>query len=281
MNFLEEVITKYAKIEIPDKFKSISKIDSNILWYLADDMETIIHCYSNMLEIDISSAFPSICKVYIKDDNFNRTVDSIEKKENKLIYIANNLDGQQLRNLGYLSKTIIFGKIFENCNKDIDIFEIKKDSCVLSTTCDIEKVDGEFSKFINDSGIKFSIKKYSKYLRYKKTSYYVLDNELIVKGTYKYISKKLYECIKEFLINNDFSCIKDLNKEYSELWFKILRVNNIKKQLDLLFDCGGKCLNSNFKYIDYTRKNINEIDPKVYLKIFIFPFVIAHKNCKL
>jgi hypothetical protein len=292
MNFLSEVITRYGKISIPEQYKSIAKIDSNILWFLADDGElndsvvnkkiletgnSIVHCFHNVLEIDISSAFPSICKVYIKDDEFNNTIASISDKTSKLIYISNKLDGQQLRNLGYLSKTIIFGKIFESIKYDISIFEIKKDSCVISTNEDILSYYGDFGKFIDDCGISFHVKNYTHYLRYKKTSYFLdEENTLTIKGTYKYVPERLKEEIKKFF-KNDFTSIKKLEKEYSDIWLKILKTNSIKKLIDYLFNCGGKCLNSNGSYIDYTPKNILSIDPQIYLKTYVFPFIIAQK----
>ena len=63
----------------------------------------------------------------------------------------------------------------------------------------LAEVNNSLIRFLSDSGFTLKIDEYQKYIRSNKTSYFWNGQELIIKGNYKYIPKKLEELQKKIL----------------------------------------------------------------------------------
>lgn len=291
MEFLTNLLTKYSELNIPSQFEHISKIDSNISWYLADQNKQLITIKSdnskNIIELDIVSAFPTICHLlYDKDSEFIKVLDNIKNKKERNIHIATTLSSKELQRLNYICKCVIMGTFLSNCNPDEDIIlEIKKDgliiACCNETLFNITNMDSNpnpFTNFVVENGFKFHINQIYKYIRTNRTSW-ILNNDFKynIKGLYKYLPKYLEKIVEHILFENlnkiDFNKLKEI---YSKRFCKILLVNNIMKLIKLYYICKeDSILDTNRMYVKFTRNRT--LDPIVYLQTFVFPILISSK----
>lgn len=285
MNFYHDLIKKYMKVRVPDKYQELSKINSSIVYYHADYNKTFTYVRKNLqniIEIDISSAFPTICNnLFDPNMDFIKKLNTIEDKKEKNIFIAITLkeDGS-LTILNNICKLIITGIIFENCLDDnLLILELKKDGCVL--LCDDESyyklknlnnINTCFTKYIIDNKFKFHTNEYQLYYRCNRTSLFIENNTIISKGIYKYYPDYILKSLKEILLYKNINH-KDLLEKYNNNYLEILRLSKLYKHFNEYYLCSNKkILDIDGKYNTYT-ENI-EIDPSLYLKLFIFPAIL-------
>jgi hypothetical protein len=119
---------------------------------------------------------------------------------------------------------------------------------------------------------------FAKYVRSNRTSFMLGKSleleDFIIKGQYKYVPRKLLNIIHQIIVTNRYD-IELINKVYSDLYFKILQVNNIKEYLlDYYIVESNKIINFEGKFVSF---NINtEVDPNLYKKIFIYPMLITN-----
>jgi hypothetical protein len=119
---------------------------------------------------------------------------------------------------------------------------------------------------------------FAKYVRSNRTSFMLGKSlkieDFIIKGQYKHVPRKLLKIIHQIIVTNRYN-IELINKVYSDLYFKILQVNNIKEYLlDYYIVESNKIINFEGKIASF---NINtEVDPNLYKKIFIYPMLITN-----
>lgn len=287
MNFFHDLLQLYSKIKFPDQYQEISKVDKAISWYLADTSNQFITLSklinNNIIEIDIRQAFTTICKCLFEPDNeFIIEMNKIEDKKSRNIFIATSLvNSEYLRVLNIICKVIIMGILFEAEN--IILLELKKDGATIS--CDDETLIklmgiheaplGKFSEAVILNNFKFHFTQYEKYIRSNRTSYFWDGNNVVIKGTYKHIPKNLIEIQKKILLEEDYDQ-NDLLRIYSKSYFEILSINNLNELLKEYYICSNeRYLSNDGKYV--TKLNSSEIDPKNYLRTFLYPIILSTK----
>jgi len=295
MNFYDNLIKLYIdNINPPPNYIELSKVGGPIAWYMADSQNNIITSIGNnnnyLIDLDIRSAFPTICNcLFDNNSEFIIHLNNIQDKKEKNIFIATTLKGEPLKQINRICKLIITGIIFDSQDPEekekIDIFELKKDGCLISCskkTIDrlnsLSYQDTIFTQFILKNNFSFHIDYFSKYVRSNRTSFMLGKSlelkDFNIKGQYKYVPRKLLKIIHQIIVTNRYD--KELiNKVYSELYFKILQINNIKEYLlDYYIVDSNKIINFEGKYVPF---NINiDIDPNLYKKIFIYPMLITN-----
>ena len=289
--FYKKLLELYMAIKIPIQYQALASIDGPIMFYQANqDNQFIASIFKNLsnyiIEIDITSSFPTICQILYKNTNFLKQLNNIQEKKAKNIFISTTLNNTELKQLNLISKLVICGLIFDNKYLDVLIYELKKDSLVLSCDYKTYKYFQDiinhnisnlypFTNFIISNGFQFHINEYLYYIRSNKTSFfYSINNQLDLKGSFKYVPLELKNIMNRIfkhseLINNDKN---QLIKIYDNLYFKLIQYNNTLELLKKYYFCQDKIIiDSNFKYCNFNNKvNIN---PQNYLKLFIFPIL--------
>lgn len=276
-------------IQIPQEYEDLAKLDKSHSWYLSDSIEEFICSSANsktsILEVDIKNAFFTICNIiFDKESKFLEELNKLSDKKQRNIFIATQLKNTPyLKQLNMLCKVIILGILFETEN--IHILELKKDGAVIvcapESAMRIENINeepvGRFSEFIINQGVKFRITKYYKYIRVNKTSWYwQSNNDLIIKGLYKYTPKKLYEYMIKIL-NEEKLDVQKILKIYSSKYFQIIVINNLDKILNEYYLCSNNKYLVDGKYCN----DFKDINPREYLKTFLFPVILSTKGVKL
>lgn len=303
--FYSNLLGLYSQLKSPPQYQEVATIDRHITYYLADHGDQYIsarqHNNNYVVELDIKSAFPTICRnLFGTQSDFVKKMDEIKEKRGRLIFIATTLKeaGDYLTQLNIMCKVIVLGIIFELCDEDILILELKKDGLLF--TCNkeaLEKLDFllpiinsnkminldsektyynyPFTKYLIDCGFVFHLEKYQNYYRSQRTSAYYQNGELIIKGKYKYMPKKILPLLTEILELKtiDFKKIKEI---YSTKFFKICQMNGLLEVLEDYYICDNDCiLDRNGNYIKHT--NLSETEPMIYLRTFLYPAILSTK----
>lgn len=295
MSFYDNLIKLYIEnINPPPNYVELSKVGGPISWYMADSQNNIITSIGNnnnyIIDLDITSAFPTICNcLYDNNSEFIIQLNNIQDKKEKNIFIATTLKGEPLKQINRICKLVITGIIFDSQDPEekekIDIFELKKDGCLLSCSrktidrlTSLSYQDSVFTQFVLQNNFSFHIDYFAKYVRSNRTSFMLGKSlnisDFIIKGQYKYVPRKLLTIIHQIIVTNRYD-IELINKVYSDLYFKILQVNNIKEYLlDYYIVESNKIIDFEGKYLSF---NINTIvNPDLYKKIFIYPMLITN-----
>ncbi len=288
MSFFNNLVKLYSEIKFPKEYEEISKIDKAISWYFADSSKQFISCISDesnfIIEFDTRNAYATIINnMFDPNDKFVKEMNSIVEKKARNIFIAINLKNtEELRQINMICKIITMGLLFESGENLL--LELKKDGAVVLCNTEIgqklwnltetnQEPCGKFSEFILEKGFKFHLDYHERYIRSNRTSYFWKNKELIIKGTYKYLPKKLYDIIIDVLSGNPID-YKKIQKIYSENYFNIIILNNLREILKDYYSCENeKYLGTDGKYIS-DHKNI---DPKNYLKTFLYPIILSTK----
>lgn len=293
MTFYDYLIKMYFEnINPPTHYSKLCSIGGPISWYMADSQNSVVNSIGNnnnyILDIDISHAFPTICECLYPNTEFVKNIRTHTDKKSKNIYIATTLKGEPLQQINRICKMVILGIIFDTDNEDelngIDVFELKKDGCII--TCNKSTVDrltnlqylnSTFTKFIVDSGFEFHSDYYSKYIRCNRTSFLLgssLDiKDFIIKGNYKYVPIKLLEIMFNIILKNEYDQLL-INKIYSKQFFKIIQQNNLQEYLKNYYLVNNKIINYEGKYSQFNLKT--NVCPDLYKKIFIHPMILSN-----
>lgn len=288
MKFFQELLSKYSKINFPQDYEEVAKADKHISWYLADQTNQFITVTKatniNIIDIDIRQAFTSICRcLFNSTDDFIIQMEKIEDKKSRNIFIATSLvNTEYLHLLNIISKIIVCGAIFEIGN--ITLLELKKDGATIS--CDDETLNkilninekttqDNFINFVLSHNFEFHMTQHEKYIRSNRTTYFLTDNEITVKGIYKHTPGYIKQLQKDILLQN-FNNFREILKIYSKQYLNILLSNNLNELLNEYYICDNKrYLADDGKYV--LRSKENNVDPRNYLKTFIYPVVLSMK----
>jgi hypothetical protein len=259
----------------------ISKLGEIFSYYYADIND--VHILArDCIELDIRSAFPTICKIMFGEDNaFVKKIFSIEDKFERNKFIAIKLKAKQERenhhtkyieDLNNYCKQFTFGKVYNNYN-DVNILEYKKDSLLFNGETS-DPIFQSVEDCLNDNNVEFRETKIDSYIRFEKTSIYVNSKNIIVKGKFKDCPEFIIdEVLPELLINNNLYNFNNLNKiktKYSNKYFEILKQNNLINKIKYYYSFGdNQFLDSNGKFT----KSIRDIDPNQILIKFLYPII--------
>jgi len=282
--FYQQLLNLYMNIKIPFQYQKLASIDGPIMFY--QDNQFISSNFKNLsnyiIEIDITSSFPSICQQLYKNTDFINRLNNIKEKKAKNIFISTTLDNIELKKLNLISKLIICGLVFDNeYVNSILIYELKKDSLVLSCNYKaytyFQNITNNqvfaFTNFIIANNFKFHITEYLYYIRTNKTSFFYSDNNLILKGMFKYVPPELKNTMVNIFKNNNITKQdkQQLSKIYNHLYFKIIQHNMLYDLLEKYYLYDKLIINRDFKYTKFNNKTT--VNPENYLKLFIFPIL--------
>ncbi len=303
-SFYSDILNLYTKLKFPQRYEELSKIDKYIAYYLADSEDQYVCSRqtneNRIIELDIKSAFPTICrKLFGLESDFVKKMDSITEKKGRLIYIATTLKeaGDYLTQLNIICKMVILGLLFELIADDnFLVYELKKDGLLMScqpnsleilqnsisavNSPNSSIIDDEdnypFTTFINRSLFNFHLTPFINYYRSNKTSIFTTESsEIIVKGKYKYVPTKLREQILKI------NCLEEYDRDhlikvYSSTYFKICRDNGLTQVLNDYYIGDNDCvINMKGHYVKLNHKL--ELDPHMYLRLFVFPAILSTK----
>jgi hypothetical protein len=248
----EEQKLLYEVWEEPNRFYSeiisqlnikndLFKLGSVFSYNYADEHK--VHIKSNdLIEIDIKSAFPTICKVIFRNDVELMNILNSFDTENSLIEDATKIkldknrrmtnylkfDLEKKTGVNYLvilnnyTKLIIFGYVLNNYDV-FNIFEYKKDSLLFSGIKRDFPLICEFNKLLEINNFIFHNKTYEQYARLFLTSYYLNQHNLIIKGKYKEVSILL----KEIILDIFYKKFQNISRIYNRTYFELANKNNI------------------------------------------------------
>lgn len=291
--FYNKLINTYSRISFPKQYLKICQLDGPISWYFADDSNQFIFVEGidekyNLMEIDISSAFPTICKnlLYNVYPDFIKQMDSINDKKQKNIFIAMSLkETPYLKQLNNICKLVIIGFVFDvQNNSDILLLELKKDGCIILSSNDTYEElfyneSRPFFKFLQKHNFNFHIDKYLKYLRSDKTTTILKEQnnqyELIIKGIYKYLPSELLK-INKSLLCDETPDLDYLNKIYSTSYYNIIKQNGLNDLFEKYYVCSNNSVLNCFGKYENIKLN-NDIHPRLYLEKFVFPILLGQK----
>ena len=271
-NFFGEIFDIYSRVKIKKENREFYSLN-NIVYYLADKESAIIRA-NDIWEIDIRSAFPTICQFLFSDERefLSRLSELANQKLERNIFISTTLKGSEyLKQLNLISKMIISSTLMD-ADPDAKILELKKDGIAYVGN---EIKNGKLFKFFSDRGFQIRQTPYRKYARYQRTSHFFQeDGSLIIKGVFKDRPKFLVETAEKIL-NNDEVDFDSLDKYYSKNYFSIIRMNTLDELFSKYYLCdGNKFLNNKFRYERLRPiSSISSMIPKNYLKLFIYPLL--------
>ena len=246
------------------------------------------HLKNNLLvnqciELDISSAFPSLCLyIFGADHPFVKKIYEFDNKfdRNKFIAIQlthnNNLIKDGLKLLNSYCKLIILGYIYNNFT-NITIIEYKKDGAVFTGTLNYNKND-EFNNFIEKQmGIIFHIDLIKTYIRFNRTSVYnYLNKPTEIKGMYKNIPEYLNKIVLPKIFNgeifNDKELLGEIKKIYCELYYRILYSGGLYADINYYYKFNNKFMQGN------GTPDMTQANPKFVLFNFLYPIITLIRN---
>lgn len=257
----------------------ISKLGKPFTYYYADDVKTDIVA-TNLVEVDIKSAFPTICCILFGDNHpFVQNIFALDDKLQRNIYIATTLKqqsqvdgGTYLNDLNLLCKILILSFVYTKY-QDISILEYVKDGILIRGTRRVDnnaKSYGQLLDFIKRHNIEYHEDPVKLYTRFNKTSIFMYDKKTKVKGRFHNPPEYILKFIE--LINNgniyNKQLLYDVKKIYSDIHYEIIKtisVADIKYYYE--FDDN--------KYINNIGmlSSLTDIYPKGYLTEFIYPFL--------
>jgi hypothetical protein len=266
---LQKIIEEYSKIT---QKCSINNIGTDYLYYYADDKSKSSLLATDVLEIDITRAFPTICKIIFGNESeIVQKIFSIEDKLERNIFISTSLKEMSSENSNYIqllnmyAKIICLGKIYNDWD-NISILEYKKDGAVFTAIPKSTK-NQYFDDFLVNNNVEFHINEIDIYLRFNTTSVYKSKKEISVKGKYK--NPPLY--IKENLNNilTDPYSIEYLLNHYNNDFFNILKYAKLFDTLKYYYAFENKFITKTNEF----SQNVNDCFPKNILRSFVFPIL--------
>ena len=276
-----KIIPLYSKIT---KYCKINNLGPPFAYFEADSINS--HVYTtNLIELDVSAAFPNICRFYFgKDHPFVKKIFSIENKRKRNIFISITLTEQSkidkknyLQELNLWCKILILGYTYALYD-DVNILEYKKDGLLFKGNQKINLTDegSEFLSFLENGKIQFHNTLILQYARFHQTSLYDINKKLTVKGYYKDFPKYFKQQVIKLFINGriyDNELLYNIKEKYSYVYSQIL----IKSNLNELFnDTYAFIKNSEPRYITISGKlvkNKSILNAKTYLTYIIYPLL--------
>lgn len=273
MDVLSELLNYYGEL-VTDSNK-IYNLGEVFNYYYADDLNVRVHT-KNLIKVDISSAYPTICElIFGSNSPFILQLKSIETKLERNIFISNTLKNittsNYLLELNNYCKIVVMSYIF-NYYDNVFVFEYQKDGVLFSGEKTFSK-NKEYDILINKY-FKFHVDSVSSYIRFNKTSIIQETNKLYVKGNYKEPPPFIISIINKILSNEtvDLSIIPAIYNESYFNYIKTLGMNDLIKNYYKFNDKYFLDI-----YGNKTTK-ISECSPFSILRHFLYPILAILKN---
>jgi hypothetical protein len=274
---LSNVMSMYSQLT---KSCKINNLGPPFTYFEADEIKSNIYV-TDLIELDITAAFPTICKFYFGEQHqLVKNIFQITEKKQRNIYIATTLteqskiDGKNyLQELNLWCKILILGYIYSQY-ENIDIIEYKKDGVLFKGDHinTLSSIAVKFNEFIKEQNVIFHKTVINQYMRINKTSIFDIAGSIDIKGGYKSMPDYLaLEVLPLLLINSkiyDHKTLNEIKQKYTYKYSQIVIKSGIKEYIDKYYrfknntflDCNGKLT-----------KNIQEIYIQSYLSYIIYP----------
>lgn len=276
-NIRSNLITRYINLT---KDCPINQLGPPYTFRYGDEISSNI-LVTNIVEIDIKSAFPIICKILFGENHpFVQNIFKLDDKLQRNIYISTTLKQQSekdgvayLNELNLLSKILILSYVYSNFT-NITILEFVKDGVIIKAEPfhNNTKDNCELEKIIQEYDIQFHRKKIDTYIRVNKTSILKYNNieKLKLKGPYNSPPEFILYIFKEFFNGKlyDKPLLYMIKKVYDQLYYNILFKSHLSHDIKKYYQFqDNKFLSANGK----VTHNIAEINAFSYLEEFIYP----------
>jgi hypothetical protein len=237
---------------------------SEIFYYAEQDHLDTNLLARNLIEIDIASAFPTLCKfIFGLEHPFVQKLFEFEDKLERNKFIAINLTHKDynlnLKDLNAWCKFIILGYIYNNFY-NVNIVEYKKDGAIFTGVYKYDESNSEFNNYIeNEIGIEFHIDEVKSYIRFNRTSIFQYKEKISVKGKYKdppiFIKESLNSILSQDL---DLEFLNDIKKYYNDVFFEILKMGAVSQEMMYYYKFNNKYIqkNGDLSYEPSSPKNI-------------------------
>ncbi|MBC8427540.1 MAG: hypothetical protein H8D97_01475 [Proteobacteria bacterium] len=259
---------------------TISKLGEIFSFYYADTNDVQILA-RDCIELDIRSAFPTICRLMFGEDHaFVKNIFNIDSKFERNKFISITLtkqskidDRRYLEELNNYCKMFIFGKVFNNYD-NINILEFKKDGMLFNGELSEPKYIKEIETYFEKNKVNFNKMQLQMYMRFNKTSIYQYketnNNDIVIKGKFKDCPEFLYKEVFPALFKDGTVNKISIKKYYNRKYFEILKQNHLIDKIKYYYGFGEN------QFLDLTgklNKSINEIDPNQVLIQFLYPIL--------
>lgn len=258
----------------------IAQLGPPYTYYYAHDSKSNILAV-DLVEIDVKSAFPTICKIFFGPDNeFVKALYSISDKFERNKFISISLTEQTKKNnypyineLNLWSKMLILSYAYGRYD-NISILEYVKDGILIKGDLKARPSDEYvwFQEFIKRHDVNFHEKEVTMYCYFNRTSVYQRkDGTVKIKGNYHNVPEYLVMVIKHLLNGHiyDTKAFNEIKKVYSRLFFDILLKSVMKQELEYYYGFGEN------KYLTADGKlgSLSNIQPKAYLSEILYPIL--------
>lgn len=273
MNILSELLNYYGEL-VTDSNK-IYNLGEVFNYYYADDMKVRVHS-KNLIKVDISSAYPTICElIFGSKSNFILELKSIETKLERNIFISNTLKNittsNYLLELNNYCKIIVMSYIF-NYYDNIFVFEYQKDGVLFSGEKTFSK-NKNFDLLINNY-FKFHIDDIPLYIRFNKTSILKESEKLYIKGNYKEPPLFIISILNNILNEKQIDLLL-IPSIYNDNYFNYIKTLGMTDLIIEYYKFNNKYFLD--KYGNKTPK-ISECSPFAILKYFLYPILAILKD---
>lgn len=286
MDSREFIVNLYLKLTADC---SIAQLGPPFSYYYADEMKNNIIA-NELVEVDVKSAFPTICRIlYGKDHPFVQAIFAEPDKLKRNILISTTLKAQgQIDQNPYLNELNLWSKMLVLCYvyskyTNITIIEFVKDGVLIKgeRRNNVSEDGQSFANFIIDNNVVYHEKLINTYIRFNKTSFqYFNTNTLKIKGKYHTPPEFLKESILKFFQGElyDKPTLQEIKKYYSHLFSKILIRASLKQEI---YQYYAFTASENAKFLNINGEltpKIQEMDSKSYLLDFIYPLLSLFRS---
>ena len=276
--FFGEIFDLYSRVKIRKELRDFYRVDT-IVYYLAD-ISGQLTTARNIWEIDIRSAFPTICKhLFAEEHEFLEELERLrDQKLERNIFISTRLRGTEyLKQLNLISKMIISSTLVD-ADPDAYVLELKKDG-VAYVGRDVGS--GKLFRRYAEMGFQIRRTPYQFYLRTQRTSHFLgEDGKLILKGVFRDRPDFLTEAAEKLLLGEEEVDLDRLSWIYSQRYWDVVRHNILDELFGRYYLCSGnKYLDRRFRYSPIRLLSaVGDLTPKNYLKLFLYPFLRRNIN---
>lgn len=274
---LNDLITPFVEIT---KDCDIAQLGPPFSYYYSDMLKSNILA-KDVFEVDVKSAFPTICKLYFgKEHPFVKSIFAMNDKLERNIFIATTLKqqaeqdgGHYLNELNLWSKILVIGYTY--CRyEQVSVLQYVKDGVIIKgkikDTIDTNR--DTFLNYIYDHKIVFHEKPIDYYIRFNKTSIIKTEASLSIKGKFRNLPKFIEEYILTSFFNGEIynkDLLTEIKHIYSSIYYNILKEGRLMDKIEYYYAINEK----QFLNIQERLGSISDISPKMYLIGIIYPIL--------
>jgi len=278
---LNDLIPLY--VELVKDTGELGTLGDKYVYQLADTTKSSI-LSTNAIEVDIKSAFPTICRLmYGEDNSFVQQIFKIESKFERNKFISIQLTEQSkkdgisyLQDLNFWSKVLVLGYLYAKY-EDIVIIQYIKDGVVFNGNIKGNPCDNSnsFNKYVVDNDVTFHEKHLDSFIRFNRTTVIKLGDKLSVKGIFKDPPQYINDIVIPSIMSGniyDYKHLEDVKLKYSYKYYMILREAPLTEELTYYY-------RSNDQYLNEIGKpcGVMDLDPRAYLRYIVYPILSLYR----